>query len=81
MYLRTSKSTRIIQGKPQAPKKVLIIIVESLSKNEDIRPCEGNIEELTPKTKTKTPIAFVGGPTTRLVTLCKSWTQAMFEKE
>jgi len=56
MYFRTKKSIIIRKRKPQTPTRVPIIIYDSPRKKEEIRPSEGNIEEVTPsRTKNKSP--------------------------
>lgn len=54
IHFRTKKSTRIRQGNPQTPTRVPIIIDESPSKQEELRPHGGKIKEVTPpRTKKK----------------------------
>jgi len=48
-YFRTRKSTRIKQGRPQIPTKILIIIEDSLKEQEAVVPLEKKEEEETSK--------------------------------
>jgi len=81
-YFKTRKGTNIRKGKSQSPTKDPIIIDKSPSKKEEVGPSEGKIEEvIPPKKKTKSPVAFVGRPITRLVTFKKPRTQDSFEQE
>lgn len=81
MNFRTRQSTRIRQGKPQNSTRVPVIIDKPASKKRGITTSEGNIEEVAPKTKTKSPITPVSIHTTRSVTCKKLRTQSAFEEE
>jgi len=81
MYLGTRNTTKIRQGKPQTPKRVPIIIDESPSKKEEIGPSEVKIDEVTPKTKTKSSITLVSRPTTKSLTFKKSMAQYDFVED
>lgn len=81
-YFKKRKSTRIRQGNPQPPSKIPIIIDESAKKKGEVRPSEGNIEEVTsPKAKTKQHVLPMGRTTTRAVTFKRLKTQVAFLQE
>jgi len=68
LYLKKRKRTRKRQGKPQPPSKINITNEDSASKEEEVGPSEGKIEEVTSlKTKIKQPMLPIKRNTTRVV--------------